>query len=129
MADWFVRPNTSHSGTRNGTSYANAWGGWSEVQWGVGKVTTGDTLYICGAHAYAAVIEPGAAGVTIRGDYVTEAGSITFTGANYFNLNKSSSTIEALTITSENRCIMPAAISITGFTLKNCTLNGSGLPA
>jgi len=34
MATWYVRPNTSHSGSRNGTSYATAWGGWTEIVWG-----------------------------------------------------------------------------------------------
>lgn len=129
MAEWFVRPNTSHSATRNGQSHAFGWGGWSEIVWGASGVNTGDTLYVCGAHTYALVIEPGAAGVTIRGNHSSEAGSITFTGANYFNLNKSSTIFDGLTITSANRCIMPGAISITGFTIRNCILNGSSLPA
>lgn len=129
MADWFVRPNTSHSATRNGTSYATAWGGWSEIVWGVSGVNTGDTLYICGAHAYTAVIEAGAAGVTLRGDYASAAGSISLTGINvYFNANKSNTTFQSLTITSGDRCIMPAAITITGLAIKNCTFNGSSLP-
>lgn len=129
MANWFVRPNTSHSGTRNGLAYASAWGGWTEIVWGASGVNTGDTLYVCGAHSYTAVIEPGAAGVTIRGDNASEAGSITFSGVNvYFNANKSNTTFQALTITSGDRCIMPAAIAITGLTIRNCTFNGSSLP-
>ncbi len=131
MADWFVRPNTSHSGTRNGTSYATAWGGWDEIVWGASGVNTGDTLYVCGAHSYTAVksITAAVTGITIRGDNAAEAGSLSFTGTNiYFNVNRSSTTVQSLTITSQDRCIVPSGTPQTGFTLKNCTLNGSSMP-
>jgi hypothetical protein len=84
MATWYVRPDTSHSGTRNGTSYANAWGGWSEIVWGASGVKGGDDLYVCGVHTYAAGISVGAHGgsvttpCTIRGDYAPSVGSIVF---------------------------------------------------
>lgn len=131
MADWFVRPNTSHSATRNGTSYATAWGGWDEIVWGVSGVNTGDTLYVCGAHSYTAVksITAAVTGITIRGDHSSGAGSLSFTGTNiYFNVNRSSTTVQSLTITSQDRCIVPSGTPQTGFTLKNCTLNGSSMP-
>jgi len=130
MAEWFVRSDTSHSGMRNGQSYASAWGGWSEIVWGTSGVNTGDTLYICGAHIYTSVIALGnVTGVTIRGDHSSESGSLSFRGNNiYFNVNRSSTTVEALTITSENRCIVPGGTPMTGFSIKNCTLNGSSFP-
>lgn len=84
MAVWYVRPDTSHNGTRNGTTYATAWGGWSEIVWGASGVKAGDDLYVCGTHTYAAGISVGAhgatstAGVTIRGDYGPSRGSIVF---------------------------------------------------
>jgi hypothetical protein len=131
MAEWFVRPDTSHSGTRNGQSYDFAWGGWSEIVWGTSGVNTGDTLYICGAHTYTSIIALGnVTGVTIRGDHSSRSGSLSFRGNNiYFNINRNSTTIEALTITSENRCIVPAGTPLNGLTIRNCTLNGSNLPA
>jgi hypothetical protein len=84
MTTWYVRPNTSHNATRNGTSYANAWGGWSEIVWGASGVKTGDDLYVCGAHVYATGITVGVhtavvAPVTIRGDLAADPGSISFT--------------------------------------------------
>lgn len=100
MATWYVRPDTSHSGTRNGTSYATAWGGWSSIVWGGAGVTAGDTLYVCGAHAYSAKVEIGAhAGTTtnrttIRGDYEPDPGSLTFaTGSNRWLENGRANTI------------------------------------
>lgn len=134
MADWFVRPNTSHNTTRNGTSYVTAWGSWTEIVWGASGVKTGDTLYVCGAHAYTSVKSVGAqSGITVKGDYVTESGSLSFTGNNvYFNIDGSSATILALTITSENRCIVPSGLpggsAMNGLTIRNCTFNGSTLP-
>ena len=105
MSTWYVRPNTSHGSTRNGTSYATAWGGWSEIVWGSGGVVGGDTLYVCGAHSYTANIAPGNHGGTsgsrcvIRGDGVDEAGSIAFVGAYYVNLVRSYTTIRNLAFT------------------------------
>ena len=50
MTTWFVRHSTAHGATRNGASYATAWGTFSEVVWGGAGVVAGDTLYVCGAH-------------------------------------------------------------------------------
>jgi hypothetical protein len=52
MADYYVRESTAHSGTRDGTTYALAWGTFSEVDWGtgVGQLDAGDTLWVCGTH-------------------------------------------------------------------------------
>jgi hypothetical protein len=84
MADWFVRPDTSHSGMRNGQSYASAWGGWTEIVWSTGGLVPGDTLYVCDSHTYSVVLTIGNHGamagsrVIIRGDYPGHSGSITF---------------------------------------------------
>lgn len=106
MATWYVRPNTTHSGTRNGTSYATAWGGWLEIVWGAGGVTAGDELYVCGAHTYNAGISVGAHGgttvsrTTIRGDFAADPGRITFTGGNFWLENGRANTIiRGLTLT------------------------------
>jgi len=130
MATWHVRPDISHSGTRNGQSYASAWGGWSEIVWGTSGVNTGDTLYICGTHTYTSVIALGnVTGVTIKGDHSSESGSLSFRGNNiYFNINRSSITVEALTITSQNRCIVPSGAPMTGLVIRNCTFYGSAVP-
>jgi hypothetical protein len=132
MATWYVRPNTSHSGTRNGTSYATAWGGWSEIVWGVSGVNAGDTLYICGAHAYTSQTTIGAHGatsdanrVTIRGDYAADPGSIAYSGASWMDAFRSYTSIVNLRITSTAsgyNCIYQSASA--GFVLDGCTLIG-----
>lgn len=105
MANWYVRPDTSHSGTRNGTSYETAWGGWSAITWGASGVNAGDTLYVCGSHAYSATISVGAhtasseaTRVTIRGDYTPDPGSVTFTGGVYLQNDRAYTTIKAIRI-------------------------------
>jgi Concanavalin A-like lectin/glucanases superfamily len=79
-ATWYVRPNGGSYGTENGTSYANAWDGFSNIVWGTNGVVAGDTLYICGAHldTYLDVGASGSEGalITIRGDYSNDPGSI-----------------------------------------------------
>jgi len=92
MAIWYVRPNASHGATRNGTSYATAWGGWAEVN-GDSMAAT-DTLMVCGAHTYASVISMPKAGTsatarfTIDGGYLADPGSIVFTSAAFLNANQ-----------------------------------------
>jgi hypothetical protein len=135
MAIWYVRPNTSHSGTRNGTSYATAWGGWSEIVWGVSGVNAGDTLYLCGAHAYTASIALGAHGatsdsnrVTIRGDYATSPGSIAFSTAGWFDFGRKYTTLKSVTITSTSsgfNCIYISGSATAGVVIDGCTLTGA----
>lgn len=119
MTTWYVRPDTSHNGTRDGTSYATAWGGWSEITWGVGGVVGGDTLYVCGAHSYAAAITVGAhtgsslaTRCTISGDYTADPGSLTFTtNGDFLQNDRAWTRITGLTFTaagtgaSNNNCI------------------------
>ena len=81
MADWFVRPDTTHNTTRNGLSYDTAWGGWSEIVWG--SLAAGDTLYACGTFNLTSTIAIGAHGgtatnrVTVSGGYAPARGYIT----------------------------------------------------
>lgn len=136
MADWYVRPNTSHSATRDGTSYATAWGGWTEIVWGGAGVIAGDTLYVCDSHSYGAVLAIGAHGatsgsrVTIRGDYAGHAGTITFTsGAFYIDANRNYTTITNLTINAgNNACISPGGAPLIGLWVTNCTLSSGSAP-
>jgi hypothetical protein len=91
MAIWYVRPDTTHSGTRNGLTYATAWGGWSEIVWGASGVFKGDTLFVCGPHSYASSLTVGVHGgisgqrVTISGLYAPDPGTISSATAG-FNL-------------------------------------------
>lgn len=131
MATWYVRPNISHSVTRNGTSYATAWGGWSEIVWGALGVKGGDTLYVCGAHSIAATIQMGAHGatvssrVTISGGYAPAPGSMTITaiGGVFFFIHRSYTTIEDLTITA-NKSNCCYNYPTTGVTYQRCTFYG-----
>ena len=81
MATWYVRPAGGSYGAEDGTSYAAAWDGLLNVVWGGAGVVAGDTLYVCGSHAYAYTggsaysahmdLPSGSDGspITIRGDY------------------------------------------------------------
>lgn len=104
MATWYVRPSTAHSGTRNGTSYATAWGGWAEIVWGASGVAGGDTLYVCGAHTAGAEVIVGAHGAssnaaraTISGGYAPDPGSITIAGS-FFNVARAYTNVADLTL-------------------------------
>jgi|SRR5687768_495627 len=134
MADWFVRPDTSHSGTRDGTSYETAWGGWAAIVWGASGVKAGDTLYVCGAHSITSTAAVGNHGaldeagrVIIRG-YSPDPGSITVTatGGVFFQIARSYTTLADLTITgNKSFCIYFFALApIAGVTIDSCTLNG-----
>jgi hypothetical protein len=105
MAIWYVRPDTSHSGTRNGTSYATAWGGWTEIVWGGSGVAAGDTLYVCGAHTFSAGQSVGAHGgtttnrTTIRGDFPADPGSILCVGNVFLTQGRANTILRNLTFT------------------------------
>ncbi|MDB6066965.1 MAG: hypothetical protein JWR26_3173 [Pedosphaera sp.] len=62
-ANWYV-DNAAH-GTKNGTSWTNAWSDFSSVVWGTSGVKAGDTLYISGgstSKTYTNVWSVGASG-------------------------------------------------------------------
>lgn len=138
MATWYVRPNTTHSGTRNGQAYETAWGGWSEILWGAGatKVQPTDTLYVCGTHLPATVAAVGNHGavneagrVTIRGDYPDDPGSIVISasGSNFLQIARNYTTIKNVSITAHSSfaVYLFAAADITGVTLDGCTINSA----
>ncbi len=134
MTTWYVRPDTSHSATRDGTSYATAWGGWSVIVWGGAGVVAGDTLYVCGAHSASAQLSVGPHGATvssrviIRGDYEGDSGSVTFTAGNfYLNVSRSYTTVKNLTIIAANySCIGLGGAPLTGVHVRGCKLKGGG---
>lgn len=69
--DWYVRPSEGTYGTSDGTSYANAFDGASDIVWG--SIAAGDTLWYCGTWNNTEGHGPGAAGsagnpITMRGD-------------------------------------------------------------
>lgn len=75
---YYVRPDTTHSATRNGLSYATAWGGFDEIVWA--SLGANNTLWVCGQHDDAQ-LEVGASGseaqpLDIRLDHPTDPGSI-----------------------------------------------------
>lgn len=138
MAIWYVRTDTSHSATRNGTSYATAWGGWTEVVWGVSGVSLSDTLYVCGAYASSTFLSVGAhlaastaQQVTLRGDYAGDPAIFTFTGTGYLNSARNYTTIKGMKVNGMTgfSCILHTAIA--GGIIENCELvggsNGVGL--
>lgn len=78
---WYVSPSGGSYADENGTSYANAWDGFSNIVWGKTGVVAGDTLYVCGTHTteYLTIGTSGNATsgyITIRGDYSGDAGII-----------------------------------------------------
>ncbi len=132
MTTWYVRPDASHNGIRNGTSFGTAWGSWAEITWGGTGVVAGDTLYVCGSHAYTASIAVGAHGassnanrVTIRGDYASSAGVINFSAAGWFDAGRNYTTLKSIQINSASvgyNCIYISAK--TGFVVDGCTVVG-----
>lgn len=105
-ATWYVRPGvyttqdgSGHPiptagvyGTQNGTSYANAWNGIYAIVWS--GMSSGDTLYVCGTHAYKRYANLGSlssqassvitkSGITIRGDYPSDAGTVSGVTVNF----------------------------------------------
>ncbi|SCX40475.1 right-handed parallel beta-helix repeat-containing protein [Nitrosospira sp. Nsp1] len=134
MTAWYVRPDTSHSATRNGTEYDKAWGGWAAIVWGGAGVKAGDTLYVCGAHVQSAIIAPGAHGatvnsrVTIRGDYELSPGIVLFeNGTYYLNVNRNYTTITNLPVKAGNyACIVLGGAPLTGVHIRNNELSAGG---
>jgi len=50
--DWYVRPSGGSYGNEDGTSYTDAWDGFSNIVWGTGGVEAGDTLWLDGSATY-----------------------------------------------------------------------------
>ncbi len=132
MTIWYVRSDTSHSATRDGTSYATAWGGWASIVWSSPGVKAGDILYVCGVHGSSSQLNIGNHGSTadnrlvIRGDYAPDPGSLVFTGSSWLFINRDYTTIQNLAITAGTAyCIYLYGAPLTGTTIRGCTLNGA----
>jgi parallel beta-helix repeat protein len=84
-ADWYVRPSSGEYGDEDGTSYAKAFDGFSDITWGGGGVSAGDTLYICGTHDSTLTLtdKHGTSGsrITITGNCPGDPGSIDLASA------------------------------------------------
>ncbi len=68
--DWFVRPSGSSYGSGDGTTFSNAWSGFSSINWT--GIAAGDTLYVAGTfYEKLSVGKSGASGslITVRGNY------------------------------------------------------------
>lgn len=134
MANWYVRPNTGHSGSRDGVSYSTAWGGWSEVVWGASGVNAGDTLYVCGRHEYSSGISVGAhtggsgTETTISGEYTIDPGSLIFSSGAFLTNARSYTNIVGLTLQGGTSvCIYQLSGTITGNSyLRNTFIGGNG---
>lgn len=126
MATWYVRPDTSHSATRNGTSYATAFGGWSEILWA--SLAAGDTLFLCGSFDFATTAVVGAhngvAGnpVVIRGDG-DSPGAINITVAGQTFTPKSHTKFQGIVFTYASRCFLNTG-SLENVTITSCSFSG-----
>jgi len=129
MTTWYVREDATHGGTNTGTSYANAWQGWTAIVWGGAGVVAGDTLYLCGNHARN-LTTIGAHGgtsalpVTIRGDYAGDPGQFTISSWGHLDVPVAWSTLLNLTLITT--VVGSHAISITadGVRVLGCTVTG-----
>lgn len=133
MSTWHVRPDTSHSGTRDGTSYATAWGGWGEIVWGGGGVVGGDTLNVYGTHLRSTSVAVGVHGATSEATRVTIRGinnaAMIFSGATYFENNRAWTTVDGLTIfAGTNVCIFVTDTAANSVYSRNI-LNANGAVA
>jgi len=129
MTTWYVRPNTSHNTVRDGTSYFSAWGGWSEIVWGAGGFSAGDTLYVCGLHNRTTVTTIGTHGGTlgsraiIRGDFPGDPGVIQFTVGGTYLVPRSHSEWQNITIGGISRCVLTSS-SLSNHVAQGVKFNG-----
>jgi hypothetical protein len=79
---YYVRPSEGEYWREDGSDYANAFDGWSDIIWGKGPgmVGPGDTLYVCGrlTNEYVNITADGTKNnrIVIRGDYISDPGII-----------------------------------------------------
>jgi hypothetical protein len=78
-ADWYVRPGVTAYGKGDGSSYDDAWAGFTNIKWGAEGVRSGDTLFVCGIHG--TTLNIGISGtsnalVTVRGSCASDEGKI-----------------------------------------------------
>jgi len=131
---WYVRPSGGSYGGEDGTAYADAWDGFSNITWGVGGVVAGDTLYIAGSHTEQFdMSEDGSEGnvITIRGDYGGDHATVGApTSGSWTMIIRGDyvSVINFDSIISKDASIGGRAISISGtnVTVDGCTITGPG---
>jgi hypothetical protein len=91
---WYVRPAGATYGAGNGTSYNDAWSGFSRIGWA--SVSPGDTIYISGSFSESLVFgKSGTAGnlIMVRGDLanapagVINGGTVSMHGLSYCAIN------------------------------------------
>lgn len=92
LSDATRQPDTGVYGDQDGSSYANAWNGFTSIVFGTDGVSPGDTLYVCGTHVHECITvnyissqgiqlisESGIddnCWITIRMDYATDPGYV-----------------------------------------------------
>jgi hypothetical protein len=121
---WYVRPSGSTYGSSNGTTYANAWSGFANINNAV--INPGDTIYIAGTHNQSLIVNKN--GITLRGDYNGDSGII-----NGGNVRTSCISISSLTGVKINSIVLRNATvsclnldSATGITTNNINCSFSG---
>ena len=121
--NYYVRPTGQTYGTGDGTSYANAWSGFTNIDW---SVLDGETLAICGTHNEQLVVSQD--NVTIIGNDANENGVIDAQNS----INDLVDIVSQSNITINNIVIENAIVSninsegtTTGVT-NNLILRGSG---
>lgn len=130
MANWYVRPNGTHSATRDGLSYATAWGGWDAIVWA--SLAAGDTLYVCGTYSRTYPMTMTAHGgtssspVTISGNYAADPGVITFSTFGNLQISQAWTTLEAITIAQTVNTQQAIICQADGIRIKNSVISGGG---
>lgn len=122
---WYVRPAGGSYGTEDGTSYDNAWDGFTNIDWD--SIRAGDTLIVAGTHLETLTVEK--SGINIRGDHSGDAGIIDSQDTRNEGIiigNKNNIPITSLTsIDAVLSCLHISGTS-TGIITNACTFSGSG---
>jgi len=120
---YYIREDKTHNATRDGLTYATAWGAeadgsWTEVVWGAGDsaVSAGDTLMVYGAHVLTVDLSFGASGATLGSETTIDftSSTITFAASKSLQTSRSYYKIKGLTETcyAGKSCIYQTAKNI-----------------
>ncbi|MCK5617149.1 hypothetical protein KAR91_85590, partial [Candidatus Pacearchaeota archaeon] len=128
---WYVRPMGGSYGSEDGTSYDDAWDGFSNIDWTASGVQPGDTLYIAGTHTE--VFTVGGSGsignqILIRGDFGGDAGIIdaqTIRASGLTNTLHDNVTIDTLTCQNATTSCMYFE-GVVGIVTNDVVCTGSG---
>ena len=127
MAEFYVRPDAGYSyGNGNGTSYANAFKGFANIQWW--NMSDNDTLFVCDVHND--TLTP-TKELIIRGDAPEEAGLIDVNDAAdyciaFSGLNGQVHSIDLRNANKNGLYVDSNGKSVTSFVLKDATASGCG---